>query len=89
VSPAQPLGVRVRVPVGARLVWAGMVTRPRLMLPDVACRVSEDGWVRADPTALECYELGIGVMFGQRRVGKTFAASEVQGKEIEFPDDAK
>jgi len=28
-------------------------------------------------------------MFGQRRVGKTFAASEVQGKEIEFPDDAK
>jgi hypothetical protein len=85
VRPAQALGVRVRVPPGAALKWAGMVTNPRLMLPDVPCRVSEDGWIRADPAALECYDLAIGVMFGQRRVGKTFAAAEVQGKEVEFP----
>lgn len=83
-TPAQPLGVRVRVPPGAKLSAAGLVTNPRLMLPDVPCRISEDGWIRADPAALECYDLAIGVMFGHRRVGRTFAAAEVQGREIEF-----
>jgi hypothetical protein len=86
LSPARALDVRVRVPQGGRLFSAGMVTKPRLMLPDVPCRIADGDRIRADPAALECYDLMVGVMFGQRRVAATFAAAEVQGREIEYPE---